>query len=94
MSWGSFKREYWKRYGPDGKVPRRLVEVEWTSKKKKGKKEVVTESMELHHINGRNCNNPHTNGNVIPLWPTVHAAADRFRNTGYKVLRVINELLD
>lgn len=35
---------------------------------------------ELHHIDGRNIDNPHNIDNLMPVWPWEHAAIDPYRH--------------
>ncbi len=42
--------------------------------------EIFGVSMELHHINGRNIDNPHNIDNLLEVWPWEHAEIDQYRH--------------
>jgi len=79
-SWSTVRARYWKNkayYYPDDYSESNI------SRMKKGLAPIDPEtgaSMELHHINGRDINNPHNIDNLLEVWPWEHAERDPNRH--------------
>lgn len=84
-SWNTVKRRYWKSVN-GGNVPTAKVKVR---DRKTGEIKTITVQKELHHIKGRNVDDPHNFDNLKEVWPWEHEAVDEFRNTGYDVIEII-----
>ena len=84
-AWRNVRRNYWKERGVNGKAPTRRVKI----RKKDGTIDEITETKELHHIEGRDIPDPHNWSNLRELWPTEHGAIDPFRHPGYEVIEVL-----
>ena len=52
-----------------------------------GTEREILVSKELHHINGRQIDNPHAIDNLVEVWPWEHAATDPSRHVGYVFVR-------
>lgn len=85
-SWTTSRNRFWKNEAlsnPDNYSPANLGRM------KKGaapqRINPITgklESMELHHMKGRNIYDPHNESNLLKVWPDEHAVIDPYRNTG------------
>ena len=53
---------------------------------KTGLEEEILVEKELHHIQGREIASPHSQSNIVELWPWEHADIDDSRYTGYDFL--------
>ena len=89
-AWNASDRiKAWKAFDrADGLPPRRKVEIERT---KTGERATIRESMELHHTTPRSKGGGNEKENLVPAWPTDHAAMDPSRRPGYAVKREIHE---
>lgn len=80
-SWSTVKSRYWKNeayYNSDLYSERNLEFM------RKGYAPHYSESIdvpkELHHINGRKVENPHSQSNLLEVWPWEHADKDPYRH--------------
>ena len=78
-AWSTVKSRYWKNeayYNADLYTDADLLRM------KKGNAPLHPETgtpMELHHINGRNIENPHNQQNLMQVWPWEHTDTDPYR---------------
>ena len=78
-SWSTVKSRYWKNeahYNPDMYSRKNL---ELMKKGKAPRHNTIDVPKELHHINGRNIDNPHNIDNLMSVWPWEHAEIDPYR---------------
>ena len=54
--------------------------LELMRKGKAPRHDIIDVSMELHHIEGRNIENPHNVDNLMQVWPWEHADIDPYRH--------------
>ena len=79
-SWSTVRARYWKNeayYNAGNYSEANLVRM------RKGRAPIDLEtgaSMELHHINGRNIENPHSIDNLQKVWPWQHDKIDPYRH--------------
>ena len=75
-SWSTVRARYWKNqayYNAGEYSEQNLIRM----RQGLAPKNLITgESMELHHIHGRNIPNPHAENNLMRLWPSEHAQID------------------
>jgi hypothetical protein len=84
-SWNTVKNRYWNKYN-NGKVPSGYAKVRIRTT---GEIKNLKVSKELHHINGREINNPHSKGNLLEVWPWDHEIIDKSRHIGYDFIEWI-----
>ena len=79
-SWSTVKSRYWKNeayYNPDMYSSKN---IELMKKGNAPRHNTIDVPKELHHIDGRNIDNPHNIDNLMPVWPWEHAAIDPYRH--------------
>ena len=79
-AWSTVRSRYWKNeaYYNSGNYSKTNI-----ARMQKGKAPIDIEtgaSMELHHINGRNIENPHSIDNLQKVWPWQHDEIDPYRH--------------
>jgi len=84
-AWSTVRQRFWKNeafYNPEG-YPGNLGRMrQGLAPQQYNEITMKMESMELHHLGGRNIPNAHNIKNLRAVWPDQHAAIDIHRHTG------------
>ena len=81
-SWSTVKSRYWKNeaYNNPADYPQSDLELMKKGLAPRSNKFEIDVPKEIHHINGRNIPNPHSQDNLLPVWPWEHADIDSYRH--------------